>query len=307
MLTTSFLGTRLTMVSSIALLAIHLGFAQPLGSAAPFNLLTFGDATGFNSDVEGKVAVGGNANFQNYDIGLKDPGGIALQVGGNLSFTNGSIRGDAYYGGSATLTNVGFPTGGSAINATPPLNFTATYTYLRFHSTYWASLTPNGSVTNFYGQLQLQGSDAVRNVFTIDASQLQGIHSVNILVPVGSTVLINVLGANVVFPNIGYNLNNSQNNALFQKVLWNLHEATSISVNSLRGSLLGVDAALTGGYGAIEGQVIVGSFSGPTQVNWWKFEGDLEVVPEPASLAVLGVGLAGLLGLRARRQRRASL
>ncbi|RMH07849.1 MAG: choice-of-anchor A family protein [Armatimonadetes bacterium] len=297
----TLLWARVGIAAMVLTLSAGLSGAQHLGDAAPYNLFTFGDATGFNSDVEGKVAVGGNAHFQNYSIGFKDQGGIALQVGGNLNYNNGSVYGDIYVWGTATIVGVGFPAGGTLYNARPPIDFAAVYNYLRLHSNYWASLTPNGGVTNFFGQLQLSGNDPVRNVFRIDASHLQGIHSVNLLVPTGSTVLINVLGANVVFPNIGYNWNGSQDNRLFQRVLWNLPQATSVSVNSLRGSVLAVDAALTGGYGAIEGQVIVGSFSGPTQVNHWRFEGDLEVVPEPASVVVLGVGVMGLMAVKARR------
>lgn len=279
-----------------------LVYANPLGAAAPYNLVSFGNMTAQNSDVEGKVAVGGNANLQNYSIAFRDPGGNAFLVGGNVSFTNGSIYGNLIYGGTASLTNVGFPTGGSAIQGTPPFDFAAAYTFLRQHSTFWAGLTPNGTVTNFFGELRLQGNNSSLNIFNINANALIGINGVNILVPLGSTVLINVSGSVVNFPNVGYAVNSSQANTLFQKVLWNLHQASSVSVNSLRGSVLAVDAALNGGFGAIEGQVFVGSFSGPTQVNLWRFNGDLPPIPEPASLLALSAGLGALMWRRRARR-----
>lgn len=276
-------------------------YANPLGTASSFNLVTFGNMNAQNSDVEGKVAVGGNATLQNYSIAFRDQGGNAFQVGGNVSFTNGSVYGNLIHGGAASLTNVSF-IGGSAIQGTPPFDFAASYNFLRQHSTFWASLTPNGTVSNFFGQLILQGNSNTLNIFNISASDLVGINSVDIQVPSGSTVLINVSGTSVTFPNVGYSVNNSQSNALFQKVLWNLHEANNMSVNSLRGSVLAVDAALNGGNGAIEGQVFVNSFSGPTQVNWWRFDGELPPVPEPASLLALSTGLGALLLRRRLRK-----
>ncbi|MCS6919765.1 MAG: choice-of-anchor A family protein, partial [Fimbriimonadales bacterium] len=267
------MSNRLLLRMSGLALAVMYGsaFANPLGTVAQFNLVSFGDMTAQNSDVEGKVAVGGNANLQNYSIAFKDQGGDAFQVGGNVTFTNGTIYGNLRHAGTASLTNVNFSAGGSAIQGPTPFDFAAAYTFLRQHSTFWAGLTPNGTVTNFFGELRLQGSSNSLNIFNINANDLVGINGVNILVPNGSTALINVSGSSVNFPNIGYNYNSSQNNALFQKVLWNLHQANSMSVNSLRGSVLAVDAALNGSFGAIEGQVFVGSFSGPTQVNLWRF------------------------------------
>jgi choice-of-anchor A domain-containing protein len=61
-----------------------------------------------NSDVQGNVAVAGSAYISGSAINGNNTGGsAALIVGGNLSQTYGSIQGNAYVGGNATLNGVG--------------------------------------------------------------------------------------------------------------------------------------------------------------------------------------------------------
>ena len=74
-----------------------LAIPLSLGPAGDFNIFVFGDDTQGNSDTEGRVAVGGNAYFNNsWTVGSKESKGTtSLIVGGNLknSFTtlNGGI------------------------------------------------------------------------------------------------------------------------------------------------------------------------------------------------------------------------
>jgi len=68
-----------------------------LGLDPSLNLLTFGDFNSYYSDVEGRVAVGGNATLQGYSVNLLRHGSSpapGLTVGGDLNFYNGRIWGD---------------------------------------------------------------------------------------------------------------------------------------------------------------------------------------------------------------------
>lgn len=269
--------------------------AAGLGVADNYNLWALGNASSSFSDTQGRVAVGGNATFNGYDIGITQPGGDVLVAGGNISFTNGTIRGNARYGGTYSGTNVGYTNGGAPI-AGNPINFGTANAHLLNTSSVWGSLVANGSDQQVFSSLVLSGSNANLNVFDISASQLLGISEVNINVTAGSTVLINVSGGAVTFNNIGYNLNGSQNPNGFRKVLWNAHQAGSISMSNLNGSLLAPLASANTGFGVINGQMIVGSFAGNMQINDYGFNG---VVPEPGTIASLGLG--ALLLLRRRR------
>ena len=61
-----------------------------------------------NTDSQGKVAVAGNAYVNGSAInGNNTSGSAGLVVGGNLTQTNGSIYGNAFVGGNATLNGVG--------------------------------------------------------------------------------------------------------------------------------------------------------------------------------------------------------
>jgi choice-of-anchor A domain-containing protein len=81
--------------------------------AGTYNLFLLGNlgtasAPFSGTDSQGKVAVAGNAYVSNSAINGNNTGGAAaLIVGGNLSQTGGSINGNAFVGGNATLSSVG--------------------------------------------------------------------------------------------------------------------------------------------------------------------------------------------------------
>src|SRR4051794_41833055 len=91
--------------------------ATGLGVANDFSAFILHDANLFNSDVEGRVAVGGNATLTAYGLGnhLTNSNGTRddLVVGGNLDFTNGQVfEGNVVYGGDRALGMVWPPGGG---------------------------------------------------------------------------------------------------------------------------------------------------------------------------------------------------
>jgi choice-of-anchor A domain-containing protein len=105
-------------------LALALGLiAAPTAMATPYDTLqsiagtynvfllgNLGTASApfQSSDTQGKVAVAGNAYINGSAVnGNNTSGPAALIVGGNLSQTNGSISGNAFVGGNATLNGVG--------------------------------------------------------------------------------------------------------------------------------------------------------------------------------------------------------
>ena len=90
---------------------VALAQTNPLGLSSSLTLLSFGDFFAPSADVEGRVAVGGNATIAGYTINSRWPytqaqyGGTGLTVGGNLDISGGAVFGNTVVGGSLAVTN----------------------------------------------------------------------------------------------------------------------------------------------------------------------------------------------------------
>merc|ERR1712187_74892 len=94
-----------------------------LSEAFEYNAFIFDSFTGQSSDVEGRLAVGGEMNVTDFNVGLllsPDMSESALAVGGNLHFTRGDV-----HGGSTTVSGMVFGselTFDKAVNAQQTVN-----------------------------------------------------------------------------------------------------------------------------------------------------------------------------------------
>lgn len=283
--------------------------AVPAAALAGFNfqhnVFVAGDAQLSNSDVEGALAVGGNAQLSSYSVGLLLPNGHTgdtLSVGGNLSFSHGTVwHGDASYAGTANLTLVGFPNGNSAIH-NPSLDFTGLASYYQSHAQYFSTLTQNGSWLSQFGTLTLTAAGSGLNVFNLTTADLAGVSTLRIVAPSGGTALVNIGGATAAFQNMGMSLSGGITES---HVLYNFFSATSLNLSGIGvlGSILAPNAATTFNSGVVLGSGAVGGLSGIGQWNNYQFDGELPnvpAVPVPGA-ALLGLVGTGALGLRRSR------
>ncbi|MCG9895326.1 MAG: choice-of-anchor A family protein [Fimbriimonadaceae bacterium] len=294
------LRTTAALVLPMALLGTAQ--AQLFGQADPYNVFVFGNFNSWSSDTEGKLAAGGNVTLENYDIGLKNPGGTALVVGGNFGLKNGTVRGNAFVGGSKNILNANIQNGWTNTN---PVNFSSARTQLMNLSSLWAAQNPSGRSWTQWGTVNLSGTNSGVNTFRIASSIFNGANSVNIDIPTGATAVITVTGSSVNLPNIGYNLRGSQDPNGFRNVVWNINQATAVSMQAgLNGTLFAPNANVTGNWGVVQGQLIANSFNGPTQINWVKYNPPQQPVPEPMTMTLLGGAAAAFIARRRRAARK---
>jgi choice-of-anchor A domain-containing protein len=307
-----------------------------LGLDPTLNLLVFQNFAPTSSDVEGRVAVGGNATMSSYSINAHNLAGTALTVGGNLDFSNGNITGNTVVGGNLASAYGGSYSGnvavGGNLNASNGIsggsntsvtvwgsttgyspyyqrtlvqgsgsfsqgvNFNALQTSLTGLSTRLDTLAA-GSAIDVHGTLNFNASNANGiNVFDITGLQAAQNMQINGLGASG-TVIINVLGSTVDFGNHGFtNFNN--------RVLFNLPTATLLTIASVDASILAPLASVNGGYGRINGQVVVNNWASSVQINDVPFAGNVPLapVPEPETYAMLLAGL-GLIGAAVKRRK----
>jgi choice-of-anchor A domain-containing protein len=281
--------------------------ADPL---SVYNLLVFGDVNGFNSDVEGAVAVGGDATLVNYSVGLMaSSSDTNLVVGGNLTATNGTTYGDAEVGGTASYT--GWTTTGVAQSSDTslPIDFAAEEARLTTLSTYLSTLTQSGTVTDEWGMLTLDAT-AGFNVFNIDTATYAGTNTLRINASADSTVVVNIAGSTQTLQYMGMSLSGGISES---NIIYNFYEADQLTIAGIGvlGSVLAPTANVLGSSGVILGQLVAANFSGENgstiQINNYGFDGDLPNptgVPEPANWALMILGF-GASGAMLRRNRRA--
>jgi choice-of-anchor A domain-containing protein len=327
--------TLLTLACATA--AAHAGPINSLGLDSELGLLTFSDLLVSGSGVNGSVAVGGNATIGGYHI-QPAPGSTGLVVAGNLNFGNGTIGGNTVVGGKLTSSYSGSFGGnvvvGGSLNASAGLSvpgsarttvwgssigvqpwyptvtagsgefslgfdFAATQNRLTSLSARISDYANTGVARLQWSTLHFDATGQSVAVFDIAAADAMKNMQIDGLAA-DASVIINIYGSTVDFGNHGYL------NFTAGQVLFNMPEATSITLNGgITASLLAPYATVQGGWGQVNGQVIVNSWRSSALVNGTSFAGALPTVakvPEPRSLALLLGGLLALGTIRRRRQ-----
>jgi choice-of-anchor A domain-containing protein len=292
-------------------LAVTSAQAVSLGPAGDYNVFVFGDYSGSNSDVQGRLAAGGNVTLQNYGVGDKLPAnsGNVLVAGGDLTFTNGQIyNGNAVVGGNANLSGVGMPNGSVTSGASMPVDFAAERDYLTGLSNSLSQMSATGTTsTPWGGALLFEGDNSSDlQVFNISGSELSSANTFGFvndtpMIPSDATLVFNISGSSVGMGNFDMQGFRNLLDESWDNVLFNFYEAETLDLFNIGiyGSILAPLADLNTSYGQINGTVVANSWKGPMQVNNTPFDGDTPApVPEPAMLLLFSSGLLGLMGVK---------
>lgn len=293
---------RLLLSSLLLSAAVTTAHASLIGPAADFNTFVFGNFTSSNTDTQGNLAAGGNVNLQNYSVASLISGNAAqLVAGGTVTATNGGVgngqNGVIYTNNATSLT--GFTANGG-IQPQNLVDFSAAQSLYQSLSGSLAALAANGSTSVSFGTLNLTGSATGLNVFTVNGSDITNTNTVNIAVNAGSTVLINVTGSGQTF----------QNGQVFLSgvdaahVFYNFSDATSLTLAGSKnpfGTIFAPFANVTGGFGALDGQLVAQSFNGNIEFHNVQFGGDLPSVPVPAAVWLFASALGLMRGIARKR------
>lgn len=298
-------------------------FAAPLnlGVAGQFNTFVLGDMIASNSDVQGRLAVGGNLSLDHYGIGQSLNRSSAntdtLIVGGTLTMHNTRIyEGNVSSGGTAVLDDtVGFYSGSDPLQTNGtyrtgnPLDFSAIGDALKNQSNIWSTWSTAGSTVfeDAWGNIILTNHGSGVDVFDLTASQLASASSLWVNIPDSAYALINVDGlgdplslANFAFFETDANGNRvqvpdgGQGWSFAQRILINVNNAASLDIHgiAIEGSLF-APSVNTHFYNAqVDGNFVVGSLSAPRSgYNTGQVNFDPMTVPEPPTVWLLGLSV----------------
>jgi len=258
-----------------------------LGAAKDFGLFVIQDLNQPSADTEGKVAVGRDAVLGNYSVGdkLGTNSGDVLVVGRDLTYTSGAVYfGNVVYGNSTNLPQNSVSILNGTVRKDYPIDFASAKAYLEGLSTQLGAYAVNGQTTAQWGGIVLTGIDPYLNVFKVDGSVLSTSNSMEINVPNGSVVLVNVSGSNVKWSG-GLTVNGTG----IHNVLYNFYEAADLTIQGIdvRGSVLAPFANLNYPSGVINGQVIVKCMTGSGQFNNTLFTGHIPYERKITNIAAI--------------------
>lgn len=310
--------------------------AAPFGAASAFNLVALGTVNGSggtviagnigtSADVEGRIAAA-NEITQASTVGGTlggDPwgslaDGYAIVAGGGLTTGNyinvnggGNVyapTNDAHYNWNENPQGVVVSTGPD------PIDFTSLRTSLDALTLQLGGLTANGvtgAATPSGGNpswLVLSGTSATLNVFTVTAAQFASSnHPLDIVVPAGSTVIINVEGTNVTL-GTGIYFNGQQEgdgNNDNGDILFNFADASALTIDGqLDGAVLAPFAVFTSD-SQVGGNIIAAQIGLTGEDHNIEFQGTLpsppSETPEPGTISLLGTGLLLMASCAGRR------
>jgi choice-of-anchor A domain-containing protein len=287
-----------------------------LGTASNYNAFVHQNFSAPSSDVEGRLAAGGNIDIANYSVNIKGSSQLytdthlspALVTGGDLNFSSGQIAGNVFVGGNYTPTATGSITNGIvSVGGTSPIDFDVEFTKLNALSSTLASISANSVASDLYSTQHLvglgsNGLSGDLHVFNLDASDMNFSDYLLSGVDKGDTVLLNIAGKDITTSWGNFGGSDHSLEAMSDNILFNFFEAETLNINAaIFGSILAPKADIKAPGGVIWGQVIANSWDGNTQINDNPFVSNLPEpsnsrdVPEPSILLIFSLGLLTLI------------
>lgn len=172
--------------------------SAPLGVAAGWNAFVFDTLQYTNATAGGGFAAGTSVSITNVTVAEAFPANntsLQLLSAGSLQAVNGFVRGSIRFA-TAGSSSAGQPAGATFLQGPSPFEFAIQRAFYESASDGYAALPSNGTVTEAFGTLTLQGANSGLNVFSVNALAIgNAISNIVLEVPVGATALINVPGS----------------------------------------------------------------------------------------------------------------
>lgn len=296
-----------------------------------FNAFINTTATTNGGHADGAVAVGGNWNGSGYDplqgsyaASFGTYSSVGMYVGGNVNFSNGGSlnnSGLGYVAGSFTTANPFNVNGGKVRlgstysgpananilqNQPAPVNqtvFTQGFSEIKTAGAAVFGLTAtaiNTTDPNNWG-VNVSSISGTHKVLSIDGSKLSLLRTLDITgMTAQDTVTINVTGLADI---TGFGISLNTNTGGYNRVMWNFGNISNFSITdrAFHGTLYAPYTKVKQ-YQNIDGNLVANAWESYNSVEVHygpgkTFDG---VVPEPASMVALGLGVVGLL--RRRKQ-----
>ena len=317
---------HLPRFSLFALAAIAAATPVAAQTLTPYDVFVFQNFTMYNTEVNGTLAVGGNADLSKFGVGrfLEREGSYpdySLVVGNGLKTREGSIfSARSYAGGPLDTLYTAFPAGKPLQTTGPsPINFAAESARLTAISNTYAAQTATGTTRLSGGELKFIGSSDY-NVFQVSIDMLQaGTAGYEFVTPKNARNIVNVIGSSSqsAFNNTAFYFNctdvnssascetgsneNTPTSAAF--TLFNFNSQTYVDFGGpVHGSILAPNADANFGYGDVVGTVVVKNAYANAEFYSNRDFG-VTPTPEPATLGLLATGLVGIVGVARRRKR----
>lgn len=308
-----------------------------LGSATGYNLFIKENFSQPGADAQGKVAIGGNANIGQYDVGVnyepgtwrdgiqfwKEPGKYAdvLVVGGNLttaSYAWGNIKGNLILGGDLTPGSSKTSVLGTTTKGAP-IDFNHAFAQLNDLSQTLATQGNTGGLEFKYNNWLMLNGSAASDIYVANITGQMLTHATDLTadgLDRNDTLIINVSGKNITFDSLNYG-QREHFDALglsASHIIYNFFEAENITFSGgLKGNILAPNANFNFLHGDLSGQVIAKSWTGGwgAQANLWDgffvppvnapSPTPVATLPEPSSLLLFLAGLLALILIRRKR------
>ncbi|PUA29195.1 MAG: hypothetical protein B0W54_00890 [Cellvibrio sp. 79] len=309
-----------------------------LGAATGYNLFIKENFSQPGADSQGKIAIGGNANIGQYDVGVNyepgtwrdgkqfwsEPGKYSdvLVVGGNLttaSYSWGNIKGNLVLGGGLTTGSSKNSVLGTTTKGNP-IDFNSAFNQLTEVSKSLAVRGNTGGLEFKYNNWLLLNGNAESDIYVANITG-QMLANATDLTALGldknDTLIINVSGKNINFDSVSYTNREGLTPLAVSpaQIIYNFYEAENLSFSGgLKGNILAPNANFNFITGDLSGQVIAKSWTGNwgAQANLWDGffvppvtveppKPPVATVPEPSTLLLFVAGLLALLLIRRKR------